>query len=98
MLHEVHSGTGYIDVMAVFGQSRRHLVELKVLTRSRVTGLRQPGRYLRTEGLAEGWLVIFDAREPGRRQELSDDRISVDDIVVHRLIADISPVAPSSLD
>lgn len=97
VLREVRSGIGYIDLMAVFGQARRHLVELKVLTRDRVTGLQQLGRYLATEDLPQGWLFMLDARESSGRAEIRDGTVEVAGRTIHRLVVDINPPAPSSL-
>jgi hypothetical protein len=98
VLREVRSGTGFVDILAVFGRSRQYLVELKILRSGTASGLKQLAEYLGLQSLTEGWLVILDARKPRNRLHLQDETVVVDDRTVRRLVIDINPPAPSSLD
>lgn len=97
VLREVRSGTGFVDVLAAFGRSRRYLVELKILTSRKVTGFRQLGQYLGVHGLKEGWLVLFDARPRGR-VDLTDHQRMIGNKTIRVLVIDINPRPPSALD
>ncbi len=92
---EVRSGIGYIDVMAVFGRSKRYVVELKVRSSDRVLGAAQLAKYLDTLGLSHGWLILFDSRAAGDKQPKSP--VSIDGKTLTIVSVDINPPAPSSL-
>jgi len=98
VLREVGSGTGYVDVLAMFGRSRLYMVELKILRSSRIGGFRQLARYLELHSLAEGWLLLFDTRPWRRRTLVSDHDRIIDGKVVNVVVIDINPPPPSSLD
>lgn len=97
VFREIHSGTGYVDVLVILG-SCAYIAELKVLRSNRITGLRQLANYLDLHELAEGWLVLFDARSRSGRSTLEDHDELVAGKLVHVVVIDINPAPPSSLD
>ncbi len=65
---EVRSGQGRIDVMCCYGR-QKEVVEIK-LWRGEIhysKGLRQLAKYLESENLERGYLVVFDRRENAPR-------------------------------
>jgi hypothetical protein len=64
---EIHTGEGRIDVLCIYEQ-QREIVELKIwYGESRYDkGLEQLSKYLDSEGLDTGYLVIFDKRKKKR--------------------------------
>lgn len=95
VLEEVRSGTGYVDVMALFG-SKSYVVELKILKTKTLRGVQQLADYLDLHSLAEGWLIVFDARATKNRVPLPDDVQKVNGKTINLLFVDINPVPPSS--
>jgi hypothetical protein len=94
LLRELASGVGFVDLVLMFGNVS-HLVEMKVL-RGAFTGVTQLAAYMVTERRHEGWLVVFDARPPGRRTALPEQRDTPAGTV--RIVAvDINPTPPSRL-
>ena len=66
VLCEFKVGTGYVDVGILL--SKLHIVELKILKSGHLIGPEQLGEYLRLRGQKKGWLVIIDARRPGKKR------------------------------
>jgi hypothetical protein len=66
---EVESGEGRIDVMCCYGQ-QKEIVELKLWygERKYEEGLEQLAKYLESESLDHGWLIVFDRRKSKRRR------------------------------
>jgi hypothetical protein len=66
---EVQSGEGRIDVMCCYGQ-QKEIVELKLWygERKYEEGLEQLAKYLESESLDHGWLIVFDRRKNKRRR------------------------------
>ncbi|HLP45613.1 MAG TPA: AAA-like domain-containing protein, partial [Candidatus Kapabacteria bacterium] len=67
--YEVHSGWGRIEILLTY-KGQRYIIETKVNRSDDITvileeGIKQvAGKYLTSEGLAAGYLVIFDPRSP----------------------------------
>ncbi|MGE3961364.1 MAG: hypothetical protein AB7F65_06735 [Dehalococcoidia bacterium] len=95
VFREVRAGTGFVDIL-VRRRNSDHVVELKVLRRGGITGAKQVTAYAKLYGHSEAWLVVLDARRPPRRQLSRRDRI-VEGVIVHVVVIDINPPAPSSL-
>jgi len=66
---EVQSGEGRIDVLCCYGR-QKEVVELKLWygERKYEEGLEQLAKYLASESLDHGWLIVFDRRKTGRRR------------------------------
>jgi hypothetical protein len=94
-LKEVHTGIGYVDVMAVFGRSKRYIVELKIRTGPRFNGSAQLKSYLASHRLTHGWLVLFDSRTGPK--ELAGETLVVDGRTIDVVSVDINPVPPSTI-
>jgi hypothetical protein len=66
---EVTSGLGRMDIMLSY-KGRKYIIETKVNRHDDITGiieegiLQLTGKYLATEGLVEGYLVVFDTKMP----------------------------------
>lgn len=69
---EVESGEGRIDVMCCYGQ-QKEIVELKLWygERKYEEGLEQLVKYLDSESLDHGWLIVFDRRKTKRKRYIS---------------------------
>jgi hypothetical protein len=93
VLREMPSGIGYIDIAVIFS-STMHLVEMKVLT-SKFSGPSQLEIYMKTEKRREGWLVVFDARDPKKRKQIVPSAIVTDAGKVKVITIDINPKPPS---
>jgi hypothetical protein len=93
-VHEAASGIGFVDVTVILS-GVPHLLELKVL-RARFDGVSQLGKYMKTEGRREGWLMVFDARPTGRRTVLPTTVETENGGTVRVIVIDINPSAPSS--
>lgn len=67
--YEVMSGLGRMDVLLTY-KGNKYIIETKVSDRGDVSGLIEEGvnqlsrKYLATEGVKEGYLVLFDTRTP----------------------------------
>jgi len=94
VLREFQSGIGFVDV-GIFLSSVLHLVEIKVITDD-FTGLSQIEQYMKTEKRLEGSLLIFDSREPDKKDDIPS-RINTSSGVVKIYRVDINPRVPSSL-
>ena len=92
MLCEIPSGIGFVDVEIKLANVL-HLVELKVMTRA-LKGTRQLQTYMKTERRREGWLVLFDARPP-RRKDAVPPQIPTPDGIIRVVVVDINPLPPS---
>jgi hypothetical protein len=93
VLKEFQSGTGFVDIGIVL--SILHIIELKVLARGSLKGPEQLERYLKNEKRREGWLVVVDARPPGKKKPIPDVVQLKEGRVAHVVVIDINPVAPS---
>ena len=91
VLREFSSGIGFVDVGISFGGTL-HLIELKILT-GPLAGVNQLGQYMTREQRREGWLVVIDARPPGKRAPLPE-RVTIPPGAVRVLSVDINPVPP----
>ena len=89
---EVVSGVGFVDV-GIHLTSVTHLVEMKVL-KSSFVGPEQLETYMKTERRREGWLVVFDARDPVKKTPIVDV-INTASGTIHIVLIDINPVPPS---
>jgi hypothetical protein len=67
--YEVTSGLGRMDIMLSY-KGRKYIIETKVNRHDDITGiieegiLQLTGKYLATEDLAEGYLLVFDTKMP----------------------------------
>jgi hypothetical protein len=96
VLREIPVGTGYVDV-GVF-LSKLHVVELKVLKTGALTGPQQLDEYLRRRADKEGWLVVIDARRPGKNKTAPPPSIPLSGgRLAHVISIDINPIAPSKI-
>lgn len=94
VLREMASGVGWVDIALILS-STPHLMELKILRASSTPGIEQLSTYMRTEERTEGWLVLFDARAPARRNRGIDATKEVSAGTVRVVVIDVNPVAPS---
>lgn len=92
VLREVYSGIGYVDITVIFSNIP-HLIEMKMLT-SRFVGPSQLESYMKTEKRNEGWLVVFDARQPSRKTSILGT-ISAEAGNIKVVVVDINPTPPS---
>jgi len=92
-VREMSSGVGWVDVVLVLA-STPHLMELKMLRGSGTPGVKQLGTYMANEGRGEGWLVLFDTRDPSRRTDIPST-ITVPEGTVRVVVIDLNPIPPS---
>jgi hypothetical protein len=92
VFRELSSGTGFVDVVIQLSRAN-HLVEIKVL-KTKFTGPEQLVDYMKKEGRAQGWLVIFDAR-PESAQKGVPTQIRTQGRTVKVIHININPVAAS---
>jgi hypothetical protein len=92
-VREMASGVGWIDVLLVLA-STPHLLELKMLRGSGTPGVRQLGTYMANERRGEGWLVLFDTRNPSRRTGVPET-ITIPAGTVQVVVVDVNPTPPS---
>lgn len=84
---ETPSGRGRIDVLLHY-QGKRYVVELKIWRGERYfeKGKKQLIRYLRSENLEEGYMVLFDPREKEFR-EFKENQMMEDDVDGYRILS-----------
>ena len=96
MMHiEVQTGRGRMDLIVTHNQ-RKYIVETKIWrsTHYYQAGKRQLARYLRVEGLTEGFYVVFDHRQsPEPRVETS----IVEGMTIHCYVIAVVQEAPSNV-
>ena len=92
-VNEVGSGVGWIDVLLVLA-STPHVLELKMLRNASPPGVSQLGVYMKQEKRREGWLVLFDVRDPSNRTSIPEN-ISISQGTVRIVVIDVNPVPPS---
>jgi len=92
-VREMSSGVGWVDVMLMLA-STPHLLELKILRGSGTPGVEQLGTYMTNEGRGEGWLVLFDSRNPSRRTGVPG-LITIPAGTVRVVVIDVNPIPPS---
>lgn len=94
MMHiEVQTGRGRMDLIVTHDQ-RKYIVETKIWrgTHYYQAGKRQLARYLRVEGVTEGFYVVFDHRQsPEPRVETS----IVEGVTIHCYVIAVVQEAPS---
>ena len=93
MFLEVQTGRGRIDLLILFA-SRKYIVETKVWEgeRSYQSGKRQLAAYLKLEGTAEGYYVVFDHRQqPEPRSEID----TVDAVKIRSYVIPVIQATPS---
>lgn len=96
VIRELATGIGYVDVGLLIGNSTLNLIELKVVS-NQVEGPSQLAEYMRLHERPEGWLVLFDSRDPNGREAIPDQYV-LPEGTVHNLVVDINPIAPSELN
>ncbi len=106
VIKEFKSGIGFIDV-AVDYKNKRYLVEIKMLGGKKPgthydkkhvkDGVPQLFKYLETEELSEGFLIILDGRSPQNKEPFNGDKLQQNGITIFVIIIDINPPKPSSL-
>ena len=96
MMHiEVQTGRGRMDLIVTHNQ-RKYIVETKIWrgTHYYQSGKRQLAKYLRVEGVTEGFYVVFDHRQsPDPRVETE----IVDGVTIHSYIIAVVQEAPSNV-
>lgn len=92
-VNEVSSGVGWIDVLLVLS-SRPHVLELKMLRGPGTPGVSQLGTYMGNERRREGWLVLFDTRNPRKRTGIPET-ITIAEGKVRVITIDVNPTPPS---
>ena len=93
-MREISSGVGWVDVMLILA-STPHLLELKILRGSGTPGIKQLGTYMTNEGRGEGWLVLFDTRNPSRRTGIQPETLAIPAGIVRVVVIDVNPIPPS---
>ena len=91
IVREMASGIGFVDVAIAFG-AVPHLIELKILT-GKLTGAKQLGKYMRTEGKREGWLVLIDVRDSTAKAAIPST-VATEAGVVRTVVVDVKPSPP----
>jgi len=94
VLSEMESGVGWVDITLILS-SVAHLMELKILRGSGTPGVEQLGAYMGTEARDEGWLVLFDTRNPTSRRASIPATITVPTGTVRVVVIDVNPIPPS---
>ena len=96
MMHiEVQIGRGRMDLIVTHNQ-RKYIVETKIWrgTHYYQSGKRQLAKYLRSEGVTEGFYVVFDHRQsPEPRVETS----IVEGVTIHSYVIAVVQEAPSEI-
>ena len=96
MMHiEVQTGRGRMDLIVTHNQ-RKYIVETKIWRGIYYyqSGKRQLARYLRLEGVTEGFYVVFDHRQ------LPEPRVEteiVDGVTIHCYVIPVVQEAPSNI-
>jgi hypothetical protein len=95
VLRELASGIGFVDVSIVLSVRTPHLIELKILTDAFV-GVSQLEVYMKNENRKEGWLLVVEARESGKRTIIPSNVTSAHG-TIRTVVIDINPTPPSKL-
>jgi hypothetical protein len=92
-IREGVSGIGFVDVLVTFSSGLVHVIELKMLKGTDIPGPAQLSTYMKHFRRKEGWLILFDARDFGRRQPVART-LKTGSGTIRTLIIDINPVPP----
>ncbi len=96
MMHiEVQTGRGRMDLILTHNQ-RKYIVETKIWRGIHYyqSGKRQLAKYLRLEGVTEGFYVVFDDRQvPEPRMETS----IIEDVTIHCYVIAVVQETPSDI-
>ena len=95
MLHiEVQTGRGRMDLIVTHHQ-RKYIVETKIWRGDRYyqAGQQQLARYLKIEGVTEGFYVVFDHRQAS---EPRDETVVVDGVRIHCYVIPVVQAVPSA--
>ena len=95
MYLEVQTGRGRMDLL-ILHNSQKYIVETKIWEgeRSYTTGRKQLAAYVRLEGAAEGYYVVFDHRKnPTSRTETE----IVDDFTIRSYVIPVTQELPSQV-
>jgi len=92
---EVQTGRGRLDMLITHNQ-RKYIVETKVWRGQRyyASGKRQLAAYLKLEGVAEGYYIVFDHR---RTPEPRVETETVEGVTVRSYVIPVIKEQPSSL-
>ena len=93
MFLEVQTGRGRMDLLLLHNQ-RKYIVETKIWEgdRSYQAGKQQLAAYLKSEGVTEGYYVVFDHRQnPEPRVEMQ----TLDDVSIRSYVIPVIQAAPS---
>ncbi len=92
---EVQTGRGRLDMLITHNQ-RKYIVETKVWRGQRyyASGKRQLAAYLKLEGVAEGYYIVFDHR---RTPEPRVETETVDGVTVRSYVIPVIQEQPSSI-
>ena len=92
---EVPTGRGRADLV-ISHSGQTHIVETKVWRSERgyEAGKRQLATYLKLEGAAEGYYVVFDYRENSERRVETD---IVDECTIHSYVISVLQTLPSQM-
>ena len=96
MMHiEVQTGRGRMDLIVTHNQ-RKYIVETKIWrgTYYYQSGKRQLARYLRLEGVTEGFYVVFDHRQSSEPRVETD---IVDGVTIHCYVIPVVQEVPSNI-
>jgi hypothetical protein len=92
LFREVASGIGFVDIVVMLATTQ-HVVELKIL-KGKFSGPAQLATYMSNQGRRVGWLVVFDARKPSKKNPVPTV-IQSPAGVINVIVVDINPVPPS---
>lgn len=95
MFLEVQTGRGRVDLLIVYNQ-RKYIVETKIWEGDRYyqAGKKQLAAYLKSEGVQEGYYVVFDHRSnPTPRVETE----TIDDLTIRSYVIPVVQEQPSSV-
>ena len=96
LMREATSGIGFVDVLVTFSSGLLHVVELKMLKGNVLPGPSQLAVYMKQKKRAEGWLVLFDARNAKSKTKLKGS-IKKNAGTIRVIVVDINPIPPHKL-
>lgn len=95
---QVSEGAGFADVISIEKNGVKRLFELKVISDKHNRfheGLFQLFDYICKEGLKTGCYIVFDARDPSKRNAQYETEYSKEQKTIHVILIDIHQIAPT---
>ena len=95
---QVSEGAGFADVISIEKNGVKRLFELKVISSKHnrfQEGLFQLFDYICKEGLRTGYYIVFDARDPSKRDAQYEKKYLKEQKTIHIILIDIHQIAPT---